>query len=169
MTFFRWLGSLILAGLCAAPIVLAVTTAYAADGTIVDLSPTFGLVREYLRVGIDALAAAALGWALRWLHLSGSAKAGELADQARTLLHGAVVNGINKALTEFGGPIRSVDVGSPLFASVLAYVQTNAESALDRLGASPEELRNLIAAKLGPVGQVATPPGAPLPFVRASP
>ncbi|HEY9347258.1 MAG TPA: hypothetical protein VIQ53_18195, partial [Inquilinus sp.] len=59
--------------------------------------------------------------------------------------------------------VSSVDVGNQVFAAVLAYVQTNAASALDRLGASPEELRNLIEAKLGAAD------ASLLPFIRASP
>ncbi|MGO1078323.1 hypothetical protein [Inquilinus sp. CA228] len=164
MKIFRWFGWCLLVAACAAPIALSLTSlpAQAADGTTVDFSPTAALLGQYLMVAIEGLAGLAIGWALRWLHLSGNAQAEQVAAQARALLHGAVENGISRALAAVGGSINSVDVHNQVMASVLGYAQTNAASALDRLGASPGELSKLIEAKLGQRSEAAT-------FIRASP
>jgi len=172
MKLLRFVGYLLLAALAAMPIVFAVTMpqAHAADSsTTVDFSLSLSLVREYLMVGVDALLAIGIGWAVRFLHLTGSVEAGKLADQARALLHGAVENGIDRALATFGSSLSSVDVKNQVLASVIGYVQSNAASALDRLGASPDELRKLIEAKLGARDTASASDSAPLPFVRASP
>lgn len=164
MKLFRLLGWFLLAALIAAPIALSLLSlpAQAADGTTVDLSPTLSLVREYLVVGIDALIAAAIGWALRFLHLSGSTKAAELAGQLRDFLHGTVDRGIDRALASVTGPLSAIDVRNQVLASVLGYVQANARDAVDRLGASPDDLRRLIESKLGARGETLTfVPGQP--------
>jgi hypothetical protein len=159
---FRFLGWFLLAAVCAAPIALSLASlpAMAADGTTVDFSPTAALLGQYLVVAIEGLVGFAIAWALRWLHLDGNTKAQQLADQARAALHGAVENGISRALAAVGGSISSVDVHNQVLASVLGYAQTNAASAFDRLGASPGELSKLIEARLGERGQ-------PLTFVPA--
>jgi hypothetical protein len=170
---FRLLGWFLLVVLVAAPLVLSLLSlpAQAADGTTIDLSPTVGLVREYLSVAIEGLFSAAIIWGLRFLHLSGSAKAEELAGQLRDFLHGTVERGIDRALATVSGQLTGVDLRNQLLASVLGYVQANARDAVDRLGASPDDLRRLIEAKLaasGVAGDV-PPAGTALPFVRASP
>jgi hypothetical protein len=160
MKLLRMLGYILLAAVCAIPIVFAVSipVAHAADGTTVDLSPTVAAIREYLVVGIDALIAAAIGWVLRWVHLDGNVKVGQLADQARAALHSAVENGIDKALAQFGMAPWTLDVRDQALASIIDYAQTNAASALGVLVPSPGELSNLIVAKLGARGQ-AVPSG----------
>jgi hypothetical protein len=141
---------------------------WAADGTVVDFSPFAALLREYAGVFVDAILAAALGWAIRFLHLSGNAKAEAVAAQLRDFLHGTADRAIDRAMATIAGPISSVTIQSDIIAAALVYVQANARDAVKRLDASPDDLRRLLEAKLSlrtgvPAGGLAGPAGALAP------
>jgi hypothetical protein len=149
-----WLAVALVA---AALVLLPIASLLAADGTTVDLSPMAALLREYLAVGIEALIAAAIGLALRWLHLSGNAKAAELAEQLRDFLHATAERALDRAVAEIGLPTSFV-VKSDVLASAISYLQLNARDAVTKLKASPDDLERLLEAKLALRFPVA-PPG----------
>ncbi|MQT13658.1 hypothetical protein [Segnochrobactrum spirostomi] len=154
--------------LVAGLVLFAPLPAFAADGTTVDLAPLAGAVRGLLTYGIDALVAAALAVALRWLHLSSNAAALVVAAHARNALREAVDNGIDRAVAKLG---TSIDVRSDIVASAVDYASTNAASVIAKLRPGPGELEKLIEARfatLSGLDDVVVSPPLPLGEAKAS-
>jgi hypothetical protein len=145
---YRFSGLLALA--CILGVVFAFAfrpLAYAAD-TTVTAGGFIDLLGPYVTQGLGAVILGVFGWLAAAL----KAKWGiEIDAQMRAVLQQAAINGATKAFSQIEGTLgtKPIDVGSPLVAIAINYIQQAAPAAIAHFGLPPDYLASLVLAKLG--------------------
>jgi hypothetical protein len=132
----------------------AVAVATAAPSSTIEIAPTVALVVSYLQPLLEVLITGAVGWLAATLkrkwHL-------DIDTSHRESLQASVKNAagllIQRGVDATQG--KTIDIGSPMMAASIKYVQDSAGGALKHFGLGPEDIALKIAAALP---QITTPP-----------
>jgi len=116
--------------------------------TTVDILPFYKIIEPYLVMFVGTLFSVFITWiSMRLNKLLGIKIDANLQDS----LNRTALNAASKVFAEVEGPIGTIaiDVGSPMVSMATKYIEEHAVPELQKLGYSPEKVRELALAKLG--------------------
>ncbi len=116
--------------------------------TTVDAMPLVTALQPYLLAVVSALASALIGLVCAYV----SKRLGIDVDQSnRDAIHAAAMTAAGGVLAKLNGDLatRKIDVGDPLVATGIAYVENQVPAALARFGLTPDAVEKIILGKIG--------------------
>ena len=149
MKLFALLGALALACLCLliAPLAPAFAQAVAPTDTTISAAPWIKILEPYALTLLSVVATAIIGWVAALIQRSTGIT---IEAKYRDSLHSALVTGISAGLTKLDARAAdvSIDTKSQLITDAIRWAQKSVPDAIKALGASPDDLAKLAAAKL---------------------
>ena len=151
MKLFALLGALALACLCL--IITPFAAAYAqavavaTPDTTISALPWIKVIEPYLLTAFSVIVTAIIGWVAALIQRSTGIT---IEQKYRDSLHSALVTGISAGLTKLDARAAdvSIDTKSQLITDAIRWAQKSVPDAIKALGASPDDLAKLAAAKL---------------------
>lgn len=128
---------------------IAAAAAQSVD-TKVSAKPLVDLLQPYLLAMLNIVGMVVIGWAARLAEkYTGIRVTAEMREQ----LDRGLMNAAGAAYAKFSGPIANatIDVRHPLVATAYNHLigGNAAKEAIDRLGVSPDRLKELLVSKIG--------------------
>ncbi len=126
-----------------------------ADPTI-SLAPIVQTLLPYVLAGVGSLITVVFGWMTYLLKKKFNI---DIDAGMREALQTAATNGAAKVIAGLQGNFENmkIDVGSPLVAEAIRYVEAHAPDAIKHFGVNESTLADLVLAKLG-AAQIASNP-----------
>ncbi len=125
------------------------------DSTIT-LAPIVQTLLPYVVAGVGSIISVIFAWMTYLLKKKFNI---DIDAGMRDALQTAATNGANKVIAGLQGNFENmkIDVGSPLVAEAIRYVESHAPDALKHFGVTESTLADLVLAKLG-AAQIASNP-----------
>jgi hypothetical protein len=118
------------------------------DSNGIDVLPLYKAIEPYVVQAVGVVITALAAWfatqVKKWMGMTLDAAAEKTIEET-------AMNAATAALARLEGPISNlaIHIDSPLVASGVSYLITHAPDELTRLGFTPEQMQQLILAKLG--------------------